>query len=35
MRMKFVDAIYLVILLALFFSTIGLVVAIEHIGDGK
>lgn len=28
------DAIYLVILLALFVGTVGLVVAIEHIGDG-
>ncbi len=28
------DAVYLVLLLALFFGTIGLVVAIEHIGDG-
>ena len=28
------DAIYLVILLALFFGTLGLVIAIEHIGDG-
>jgi hypothetical protein len=33
-RMKLLDAIYLVILLALFLSTVGLVVAIEHIGDG-
>jgi hypothetical protein len=33
--LKTVDAIYLVILLALFVVTIGLVVAIEHIGDGK
>jgi len=30
-----VDAIYLAILLALFLVTIGLVIAIEHIGDGK
>ena len=28
------DAIYLVILFALFFGTLGLVAAIEHIGDG-
>jgi hypothetical protein len=28
------DAIYLAILCALFFVTLGLVVAIEHIGDG-
>jgi hypothetical protein len=33
--LKTVDAIYLAILLALLFVTIGLVVAIEHIGDGK
>ena len=28
------DAIYLGMLLALFFATLGLVIAIEHIGDG-
>ncbi len=28
------DAVYLVLLLALFFATIGLVIAIQHIGDG-
>jgi hypothetical protein len=28
------DAIYLVMLLALFLATLGLVIAIEHIGDG-
>ncbi len=28
------DVIYLVILLALFTGTLGLVVAIEHVGDG-
>jgi hypothetical protein len=33
-RVKAMDAIYLVILLALFFGTAGLVVAIENIGDG-
>jgi hypothetical protein len=32
---KAVDAIYVVILLALFFVTLGLVVAIERMGDSK
>lgn len=29
------DAIYLIILLALFLGSVGLVAAIERIGDGK
>jgi hypothetical protein len=33
-RSKTMDVIYLMILFALFFGTLGLVVAVEHIGDG-
>ncbi len=32
-RLTPVDALYLVILLALFFVTVGLVIAVEHMGD--